>query len=324
MTKHGFSKSPLRLVGKKICVAGANGMVGQAVVKSLRSEDGIVLPLTRDEADLRDQRAVQDWFTVHKPDIVILAAARVGGIHANATYPAEFLYDNLMIEANIIHAAYQAGVEKLVFLGSSCIYPRNAPQPIQPETLLSAPLETTNEAYAVAKIAGIKLCQAYRVQYGCDFISLMPCNLYGPGDHYDMQDSHVIPALMMKMHQARETHVPRVELWGTGTPLREFLYVEDLAEGILHAMKYYSDPTPLNIGSGAEVSIADLAKMIAEVVGYKGEIEFNPEYPDGMPRKVLDSAIIRAHGWNARMTLEEGLSVVYEDFCSRAERPDAA
>ncbi len=322
--KYGFSKSPLSLAGKKICVAGANGMVGKAVVGSLRGEDVFVLPLTRDKADLRNQKAVQDWFSTHEPDMVILAAAKVGGIHANATYPAEFLYDNLMIEANIIHESYQAGVEKLLFLGSSCIYPKNASQPIRPEALLSAPLEATNEAYAIAKIAGIKLCQAYRAQYGCDFISVMPCNLYGPGDHYDVMNSHVIPALIMKIAKAREAHLPRVELWGTGTPLREFLYVEDLAEGIVHALKYYSDAAPLNIGSGVEVSIADLAQMIADVVGYKGEIDFNPEYPDGTPRKVLDSSILRAHDWAPHVSLKQGLSLAYEDFRIRMERSDAA
>lgn len=299
-------------------------MVGQAVVKALSCEDVIILPFTRDNTDLRDQKAVQDWFSTHKPDMVILAAAKVGGIHANAAYPAEFLYDNLMIETNIIHAAYQAGVEKLLFLGSSCIYPRDAEQPITPEALLSAPLEPTNEAYAIAKIAGIKLCQTYRAQYGCNFISIMPCNLYGPGDYYDVMKSHVIPALIMKISKAQEVHSPIVELWGTGAPLREFLYVEDLAEGIIHTLKYYGDAEPLNIGSGEEVSIADLAKKVAEVVGYQGSMQFNPEYPDGTPRKVLDSSVIRAHGWYPKVSLEEGLSLAYADFCNRTERSDAA
>lgn len=319
-----FLETPLSLLRKKIGVAGANGMVGQALARMLSSEDCEVISLTRDDVDLRAQQDVSKWLYEYKPDILIVAAAKVGGIYANSAYPAEFIYDNIMIEANLIHAAYEAGVEKLLFLGSSCIYPREVEQPITPESLLAGPLEPTNQYYAIAKIAGIKMCEAYRRQYGCDFISAMPCNLYGPGDRYHEENSHVIPALLLKMYKAKLDNKPSVTLWGSGAPLREFLYVDDLAQGLIHILKTYSAAEPINIGSGEEVSIADLAELVAEVVGYNGDITFDTDYPDGTPRKLLDSSEVYESGWAARTTLKNGLHQAYRDFLRQVEQKYAA
>jgi GDP-L-fucose synthase len=269
------------------------------------------------ELDARNQAAVQAYFERHRPDYVMIAAAKVGGIHANNTYRAEFLYDNLMIEANLIEAAYRNGVIKLLFLGSSCIYPKMAPQPIVEEALLTGPLEPTNEAYALAKIAGIKLCDAYRHQYGCDFISLMPTNLYGPGDNYDPENSHVLPALIRKVHIAHTQNDPFITLWGSGTPLREFLFVDDLAEACLLAMEVWDQSGFLNVGYGSDLSIADLAHTVSEVLGYRGEIRLDPTKPDGTPRKLMDSSRIRSLGWAPRTHLPEGIALAYQDFLNR-------
>lgn len=301
------------LPGKRIWVAGHNGLVGSALVRALPAD--MVMVVDRDELDLRDQMATRLWVKHHKPDAIILAAATVGGIGDNKARPADFLYDNLMIEANVIHAAYESGVEKLLFLGSSCIYPREAAQPITEEALLTGPLEPTNEAYAIAKIAGIKMCQSYRQQYGASFVSAMPCNLYGPGDRFDAMRSHVIPALMLKMHQARQEKRAQLELWGTGSPLREFLHVDDLARALILMLTEYNDSLPLNIGSGNEVSIRDLAHIMAAVTGYQGQIVFNPAHPDGTPRKILDSQRVQALGWQPRIDLKTGLQETYDWFC---------
>ena len=305
------------LTGKKIWVVGHNGMVGSAILRSLADEGGEVLTVGRDALDLRRQADVEAWMRVHRPEVVIIAAATVGGIHANATRPADFLYDNMMIEANIIHAAYECGVEKLLFLGSSCIYPKEAVQPITEDALLSGPLESTNEAYAIAKIAGVKLCEAYRKQHGCDFISAMPCNLYGQGDSFDLESSHVIPAVMMKAHAAKISVASEMVVWGSGTPLREFLYVDDLADGLVHLLKHYSGVNPVNIGSGQEISIYDLSKMIANVVGFEGEIVMDESKPDGVLRKVMDSSKIRDAGWRPKTSLRVGLEKTYAWYCAQ-------
>ncbi|MGZ9097421.1 MAG: GDP-L-fucose synthase family protein [Micavibrio sp.] len=307
------------LQNKKIWVAGHQGMVGQALLRKL---DGpcTILTAKRSELDLRQQNDVQNWIAHHRPDAIIFAAATVGGIEANRTRPAEFLYDNLMMATNVIHAAAQSGTEKLLYLGSSCIYPRDAAQPIAESALLSGPLEPTNEFYAIAKIAGLKLCQSYRRQYGCNFIAAMPCNLYGPGDRYDALQSHVIPALILKFEEAIRMDLPILTLWGTGTPLREFLHVDDLAEALIIMLEYYSDDPPVNIGSGTEVSIKALAKIIAEIFNYRGELIFDASMPDGMPRKILDSAGIRAMGWTPDIQLRQGL----EDCIARRRQSNAA
>jgi len=309
------------LQNKRIWVAGHRGMVGSAVVRRLAGEKCEVLTTS---LDLRKQADVDEWLNQNKPDAVILAAARVGGIAANSAYPADFLYDNLMIEANVIHGAYRAGVNKLLFLGSSCIYPRDAAQPIVEEALLTGALEGTNEWYALAKIAGIKLCQAYRRQHGCDFIAAMPCNLYGPGDTYDAEKSHVIPALLMKMHAVAVNRESSVEIWGTGTPLREFLYVDDLADALIFMLTRYSADSHINIGSGAEISIANLAREIAAVTGYGGAITFNPARPDGAPRKVMDCSRIIAMGWKPQTRLTEGLRQAYAWYLQTLRAADAA
>lgn len=292
----------------KIYVAGHRGMVGSAVVRRLRAE-GYTNIVTRGsrELDLRNQAAVQDFFAEERPDIVVLAAAKVGGILANSTYPAQFLYDNLMIAANVIHASHESGVTKLLNLGSSCIYPRMAPQPLQETALLTGPLEETNRAYAVAKIAAIELCDHYRTQYGSDFISAMPTNLYGPGDNFDLQGSHVLPALMRKMVDAGEKGAPAVEVWGSGRPLREFLYADDLADACLFLLRNVSAPGPINVGTGVDLSIRELAELIAGVVGYTGEIVFDPGKPDGTPRKLMDVSRLAALGWTAQTGLREGI-----------------
>lgn len=308
------------LPGKRIWVAGHAGMVGSAVMRALQDTGADILMAPRDQIDLRDQMSTRLWVRRNSPDAIVMAAATVGGIGDNQARPADFLYDNLMIEANIIHAAHEASVEKLLFLGSSCIYPRGAAQPLQPESLLTAPLEPTNEAYAIAKIAGIKLCQSYKRQYGAPFISAMPCNLYGPGDRFDARRSHVIPALMLKMHQAKTAGAATLELWGTGTPLREFLHVDDLAQGLIVLLRDYDAEAPVNIGSDQEVTIATLAGLLAGIVGYRGVISFNPAYPDGTPRKVLDSSVIRGLGWSPRVALAQGLEDTYRWFCDHHEQ----
>ncbi|MBO6788933.1 MAG: GDP-L-fucose synthase [Dinoroseobacter sp.] len=308
------------LNGKRIFVAGHRGMVGSALVRRLASEGCEVVTAGRDVLDLADQAAVRDWFNTEKPDAVILAAAKVGGIHANDTYPVDFLADNLALQTNVITSAHESGVEKLLFLGSSCIYPKHAPQPIPEEALLTGPLEPTNEWYAIAKIAGIKLCQAYRKQYGADFISAQPTNLYGPGDNYDLENSHVLPALLRKFHEAKEAGADQVVVWGSGTPLREFLHVDDLADALVFLLKEYSDPMPLNVGSGAEVTIRDLAETIAKVVGYDAELMFDADKPDGTPRKLMDSTRLHGLGWNRARGLEEGIRHAYADWLQQARK----
>jgi GDP-L-fucose synthase len=301
------------LTGKRVYVAGHKGMVGAAIVRRLASDQYEVLTAER-SVDLREQAAVQDWFAAERPDAVVIAAAKVGGILANDTFPAQFLYDNLMIEANLIEAARQAGTGKLLFLGSSCIYPKLAPQPIPEEALLTGPLEPTNEWYAVAKIAGIKLCQAYRRQYGCDFISAMPTNLYGPGDNYDLKGSHVLPALIRKAHEAKQAGAAKIEIWGTGSPRREFLHVDDLADACVFLLKNYSDEQHVNVGVGEDLTILQLARLVCRVVGFEGEIVTDPTKPDGTPRKLLDVSRLSGLGWKARIGLEEGLAATYGQF----------
>jgi GDP-L-fucose synthase len=303
-----------QLEGKRVLVAGHRGMVGAALVRRLASERCEVLTADRTRVDWRDQAAARAWMDDAKPDAVFLAAAKVGGILANDTYPAEFLFDNLMIEANLIDAAYRAKVAKLLFLGSSCIYPKFAQQPIPEEALLTGPLESTNEWYAIAKIAGIKLCQAYRKQYGCDFISAMPTNLYGPGDNFDLTSSHVIPALMRKAHNAKVNGAKDVVIWGSGTPRREFLHVDDCATALVHLMKVYSADTHVNVGAGEDITILELMKLVAEVVGFLGTIARDETKPDGTPRKLMDSSKLRALGWTPQIGLRDGLSKTYQWF----------
>jgi GDP-L-fucose synthase len=295
----------------KIYIAGHRGMVGSAIVRKLQA-DGYsnLMYRTSKELDLRNQQAVADFFSTEKPEYVFMAAATVGGIHANNTYRADFIYENLMIECNVTHQAYKNGVSKMLFLGSSCIYPKLAEQPLKEEYLLNGFLEYTNEPYAIAKIAGIKLCENYRLQYGCNFISAMPTNLYGPNDNYDLNNSHVLPALVRKFATAKKENKPQTEIWGSGSPLREFLYVDDLAEACLFLMENYNDPLHLNIGSGQEITIKDLALLIKEIVGYKGEIVFNAAMPDGTPRKLLDCTRITQLGWKATTSLRQGIENV--------------
>lgn len=356
----GFLKTPFDLAGKKIWVAGATGMVGSAVVRRLQQEieqanttgtkqnqsvspSALTLQMLHNQNigekdtvleeqgreregsrvfDLREQQAVRDWMHENRPDVVVLAAARVGGILANQRYPADFLYDNMMIQSNVIHAAYKTGVEKLLFLGSSCIYPKEAPQPIKEDSLLSGPLEVTNEAYALAKIAGIKLCQAYRRQYGCDFISAMPCNLYGPGDNFDRHNSHVVGALIRKFHAAVESGADTVEVWGTGRPRREFLYVDDLAGALVFLLKHYSHEKPVNIGAGHDISIKELAETLADVAGFKGKITYDRSKPDGAASKLMDSSRIMKAGWRPDTELKDGLQRTYHRYqgCVRAAK----
>ncbi|MCL2468835.1 MAG: GDP-L-fucose synthase [Alphaproteobacteria bacterium] len=302
------------LSGKKIWVAGHRGMVGAALMRRLEKENCTLLCATQDELDLRRQDQVEGWIKKNKPDCIFLAAAKVGGIWANNTYPAAFLYDNLMMEANIIHAAYINKVEKLLFLGSSCIYPRMAAQPMKEEALLSGPLEQTNEWYALAKIAGIKMCQAYRRQYGCNFIAAMPTNLFGAGDNYDPEGGHVVASLIQKAHKAKQSGAPSMELWGTGSPLREFLYVDDLADALVFLMENYDGEPHINVGSGLEYTILQLAKTIAKTVGFEGDFLFDDSKPDGTPRKLMDSSRMHAMGWRAPTSLEDGLKVAYQWF----------
>jgi GDP-L-fucose synthase len=302
------------LKGKRVWVAGHRGMVGSAIVRRLRQEDCEVLTVGRDQADLRDQAATSAWIAKEKPQAVFLAAAKVGGILANDTRPAEFLYDNLMIEANIIDASYRAGVEKLLFLGSSCIYPKFAEQPISEDALLTGPLEPTNEWYAIAKIAGIKLAQAYRKQYGCDFISAMPTNLYGPGDNFDLSSSHVLPALIRKAHEAKLRGDKEMVVWGTGSPLREFLHADDCADALVFLMKTYSDVGHVNVGSGKDLSILELTKLVCRVVGFEGAIVHDLTKPDGTPRKLMSAEKISAMGWAPGIGLAEGIETTYGWF----------
>lgn len=302
------------LAGKRVWVAGHRGMVGSAIVRRLASEDCEILTAARSELDLTRQADVEAWMADRRPQAIFMAAARVGGILANNSQPAEFIYDNLAIEANVIHSAWKTGVEKLLFLGSSCIYPKLAAQPLTEEALLTGPLEPTNQWYAVAKIAGLKMCQAYRKQYGCDFISAMPTNLYGPGDNFDLDKSHVVPGLIRKVHEAKEAGAPSVTIWGTGTPRREFLYVEDLADALAYLIKCYSGEPPINIGTGKDIPISELAVLIAEVVGFEGSFEFDTSKPDGTPRKLLDVGRINALGWSAKTPLVRGLTATYESF----------
>ncbi|CAO3441230.1 GDP-L-fucose synthase [Azospirillum endophyticum] len=305
------------LDGKRVWVAGHRGMAGSAIVRRLAHEGCTVLTADRATLDLRRQDAVERWVAEQRPDLVFVAAATVGGILANATRPADFLYDNLVIETNIIQAAYQAGVKKLVFLGSSCIYPRLAAQPMQEEELLTGPLEPTNQWYAVAKIAGIKLCQAYRRQHGCDFIAAMPTNLYGIGDNFDLQSGHVAAAMLAKIHRAKTEGRDSVEIWGTGTPRREFLFADDLADALVYLAKHYSDEPHINVGTGQEVSIRELAELVAAVVGYQGGFSYDTSKPDGSPRKLLDVSRMAALGWNAPTSLRDGFAKTYRWYLER-------
>jgi GDP-L-fucose synthase len=305
---------PYDLTDKRVFVAGHRGMVGSAVVRRLGSENCTVLTADRAEVDLKNQAAVRDWFAANRPDSVVLAAAKVGGIFANDSYPADFLYDNLMIEANVIEAAHRVDVEKLLFLGSSCIYPKFAEQPIAEQALLTGPLEPTNEWYAIAKIAGIKLAQAYRRQYGHDFISAMPTNLYGPGDNFDLQSSHVLPALMRKAHEANLAGAESIEIWGTGTPRREFLHVDDLADACIFLLKTYSADEHVNVGSGSDVTILELTEMVARAVGFTGAVTQDVSKPDGTPRKLMSASKLRAMGWQPGIALEDGIATTYSWF----------
>ena len=305
----------------RIFIAGHRGMVGSAIVRLLQREGfNELLGKSSSELDLRNQSEVDAFFEVEKPEYVFLAAAKVGGILANNTYRADFLYDNLMIESNIIHSAWKHGVKKLLFLGSSCIYPKHAPQPMREEHLLTGLLEPTNEPYAIAKIAGIKLCEAYRDQHGCDFISAMPTNLYGPNDNYDLQNSHVLPALLRKFHEAKAGNKPAVEVWGTGSPKREFLHVDDLAEACLFLMANYSGREFVNVGTGEDLSIKELVGLVQDITGYTGQLVWNTDKPDGTPRKLMDVGRIHSMGWKHRISLKEGIKATYEAYCKSLEQ----
>jgi GDP-L-fucose synthase len=315
-----------QLAGKRVWVAGHRGMVGRALMRRLAREDCALLSVTRADCDLRRQAAVERWLGDARPDVVVVAAATVGGILANATSPAAFLYDNLMIAANVVDAAHRVGVERLLFLGSSCIYPRLAPQPIKEEYLLDGQLEATNEWYAVAKIAGLKLCQAYRRQYGSDFISALPTNLYGPGDRFDLLTSHVVPALIAKMHAAKAARAAEVEIWGTGRPRREFLHVDDLADACVHLLQVYSDEAVhgsspwINVGCGVDLTVAELAEKVRAVVGFEGRLRYDAERPDGTPQKLLDVSRLTALGWRPRIPLDQGLAHTYRWFLDHVAR----
>ncbi len=314
-----MTDAPYPLGGRRVWVAGHRGMVGAALVRRLAHEDCEILTVDRAEVDLRRQSEVEDWLAETRPQAAVVAAATVGGIQANDSRPAEFIYDNLAIEANVIHAAWRCGVEKLLFLGSSCIYPRDAAQPMTEEALLTGPLEATNQWYAVAKIAGLKLCQAYRRQYGCDFISAMPANLYGPGDNFDLASSHVVAALMRKAHEARIAGDDSLAVWGSGRPRREFLYVEDLADALVFLLQTYSGEAHVNVGAGKDIVISELAALIAEVVGFAGGLTFDPGKPDGTPRKLLDVSRLSELGWSPSTGLRDGLAQTYRWFCEYAE-----
>lgn len=318
-----MTDSAFHLNGKKVWVAGHRGMVGSALCRRLKSEDCEIITTTREQLDLTRQSEVEDWIASYNPDVVFLAAARVGGILANDTHPAEFIRDNLVIETNIIHASWKVGVEKLLFLGSSCIYPKMAAQPMAEEALLTGPLEPTNEWYAIAKIAGIKMCQAYRKQYGCDFISAQPTNLYGIGDNFDLNSSHVIPALLAKAHDAKLSNTKTMGVWGSGTPKREFLYVDDLADALVFLMNTYSGEIPINVGTGQEFTIREIAETVAKVVGFEGTLEFDASKPDGTPRKLVDTTRINAMGWSAETGMIEGLKAAYAWFLENVDRKPA-
>ena len=307
------------LSGKRVWVAGHRGMVGSALVRRLAGEHCTVLTADRTELDLRDRSAVGDWLSANRPQAIFVAAAKVGGILANDTHPADFLHENLLIEANVIDGAHRTGSEKLLFLGSSCIYPKFAPQPIPEEALLTGPLEPTNEWYAIAKIAGIKLCQAYRRQHGCDFISAMPTNLYGPGDNFDLATSHVVPALIRKLYEAKKTNAKQVAVWGTGTPRREFLHADDCADALVFLMKTYSDESHINVGSGEDITIDALTRTIMDVVGYDGSIVHDTSRPDGTSRKLMSNARLTAMGWRPRIALRDGLLATYRWFLENAQ-----
>ena len=302
-------------IENKIYIAGHRGMVGSAIMRRLIKEGYKNIVYRRScELDLRNQIETEEFFRRERPEFVFLAAAKVGGIWANNTFRAEFLYDNIMIQSNVIHAAWKYGAKKLMFLGSSCIYPKNAPQPLKEDYLLTGPLEPTNEPYAIAKIAGIKMCDAYRSQYGCNFISVMPTNLYGPNDNYDLEKSHVLPALIRKFHEAKKNNLPEVVMWGTGKPLREFLHVDDLADACFYLMKNYDEPGLVNIGTGKDIAIKDLALLIKNIVGYKGKIVHDLTKPDGTPRKLMDISKLTTAGWKAKIGLEEGIRRVYNNL----------
>ena len=303
----------------KIYVAGHRGMVGSAIVRKLQSQGhGNILSRVSSELDLRSQAAVTRFFEDEKPDYVFLAAAKVGGIHANNTYRADFIYENMMIQNNVIHEAYRNGVKKLLFLGSSCIYPKMAPQPLREDYLLTGELEPTNEPYAIAKIAGIKMCDAYRSQYGCNFISVMPTNLYGPNDNYDLHNSHVLPALIRKFHEAKLNGTPTVEVWGSGAPRREFLHADDLADACFYLMETYNEPGLVNIGTGEDISIKELAELVQKTTGYEGTITWNTDQPDGTPRKLMDVGRLSGFGWTYKTRLEDGLRQVYAEYAETA------
>ena len=306
-----MNKVDFSLRGKRVYVAGHRGMAGSAVVRRLAREDCQILTVGRDEVDLRRQAPVEEWMADNKPDVVVLCAAKVGGILVNNSFPADFLYQNLAIETNIIHAAHLAGVRKLLFLGSSCIYPRLAAQPMREDSLLTGPLEPTNEWYAIAKIAGIKMCQAYRRQYGSDFISAMPTNLFGPGDNFDLASGHVVAGMIVKAHQAKLSGAESLEIWGTGSPLREFLSVDDLADALVFLLKHYSAESHINVGSGTEHTIQQLAETVAQVVGFEGSYIYDRSKPDGSPRKLMDNSEIHRLGWRATTSLEDGLAAAY-------------
>lgn len=310
------------LAGKKVWVAGHKGMAGSAIVRRLASEDCEILTVDRQTLDLSRQADVEEWLATNKPDTIFLAAATVGGIMANTLRPAEFLHDNLMIESSVIHGAYRAGVSKLLFLGSSCIYPKLAPQPIPESAMLTGPLETTNEWYAIAKIAGIKMCQAYRRQYGCDFISAMPTNLFGAGDRYDLEQGHVVAALIMKIAAAKHLSKDTVELWGTGTPRREFLYVDDMADALVFLMKNYSGEDHVNVGTGTDITILELAQMISRVAGWTGKFSLDTSKPDGTLRKVMDVSRLSAMGWKASTPIEDGMAHAYRWYAEQLASGD--
>lgn len=305
---------PFSLDGLRVWVAGHTGMVGSAVCRRLAGEACEILTVGRGEIDLRRQTDTEDWISANRPDAIFLAAATVGGIRANDSRPAEFIYDNLAIETNVIHAAATVGVRKLLFLGSSCIYPRLAPQPMAEDALLTGPLEPTNRSYAIAKIAGIEMCRAYRRQHGCDFISAMPTNLYGPEDNFDLESSHVVPALIVKAHNAKRDGAAEMTVWGSGKPQRELMYVDDLADALVHLMKVYSDEPHVNVGTGEDVSIEELARLVCDVVGFEGTLRYDRSMPDGAPRKLLDVVRLSGLGWTARVPLREGLTRTYNAY----------
>jgi GDP-L-fucose synthase len=313
-----MARTPFELKGKTVFVAGHRGMVGGALSRRLAQEDVKLLTAGRSEVDLRDQAAVNGWFAAKRPQVVFLAAAKVGGIVANNTLRGEFIYENLIIAANIIHAAHVNGTEKLMFLGSSCIYPKLAAQPLREDSMLTGPLEPTNEPYAVAKIAGIKMVEAYRSQYGSDFINVMPTNLYGPGDNYHPEYSHVVAALIRRFHEAKAAGISDVVVWGTGTPRREFLYVDDMADACIHLMKIYSEQELVNIGTGHDITIAEFARVVAATVGYTGGISFDASKPDGTPRKLLDVGRLSGLGWNARTSLTDGIKLAYQAYLTES------